>query len=155
MTPKRLKKEVAGPEREQLDRHLNAFESVRSNRIKIEAMAEQLRTRAPVQPEDIEPNSTTKIGQANIDLAIASLVSELTNVDTLCFDTLESSSYPELGIGASMDRLVTDKAARLGKNDTRLGDVWATLLAAPGNPFQDFGIPRNNIPHKPIESLLG
>jgi len=38
---------------------------------------------------------------------------------------------------------------------TRLGDVWSTLLAAAGQPFEDFGIPRNGVQHRPIESLLG
>ena len=40
------------------------------------------------------------------------------------------------------------------KGFTRLGDVWSTLLAAAGQPFEAFGIPRNGEPHRPIGSLL-
>jgi hypothetical protein len=32
--------------------------------------------------------------------------------------------------------------------------VWATLLAAAGQPYEDFGLPVNGVAHKPIESLL-
>ena len=37
---------------------------------------------------------------------------------------------------------------------TRLGDVWATLLAASGQPFDGFGMPVNGVAHKPIEQFL-
>lgn len=235
---RRLQKEIAAPEREQLDRYLNSFEAVRSNRKKIEVMSDQLQEHAPEPPLDLPPNSTTLIGQGNIDLAISSLISGLTNVVTLCFDTLGSSSYPELGIGglhgsvghgqggkvlekrqkicrfqfAEIARLAAalkampegdgtmldntvivytsdngethhssgvnypvlilgdlggklqsgryfapgnDPDDKPGKTHTRLGELWSTLLAAAGQPYKDFGIPRNGVPHRPIASLLG
>ena len=37
---------------------------------------------------------------------------------------------------------------------TRLGDLWATLLAAAGEPWKEFGIPINGETHRPIDSLL-
>ena len=234
---KRLQGEIAAPERAQLDRYLGAFESVRASRKKIEAMADQLRQHAPAPPAEIKPDSTSKIGAGNIDLAIASLVSGLTNVVTLCFDQLGSSSYPEFGIGGlhgavghgqggkvlekrqkicrfhyeQIARLATalqsipegdgtmldntvivytsdngethhssgvnypvvilgnlggrlasghyfapgnDPADKLGESHVRLGDLWSTMLAAAGQPHAGFGIPRNGVAHRPIESLL-
>jgi hypothetical protein len=234
---KRLQAQVAGPEREQLDRYLGAFDSIRRSRQEIEAMSEQLRKYAPTPPGEIKAHSTMKVGEGNIDIAAAALLSGLTNVVTLRFDLLGSSSYegvgglhggvghgqvknivnarrticnyhfkqiarlckslqaiPE-GDGTMLDNtvivytsdngethhssgvnypivLLGDLGGRLAKgryfapgNDakidrskseyTRLGDVWATLLAAAGQPHKDFGIPVNGVPHKPIESLLG
>jgi hypothetical protein len=234
---KRLKGEVAADERQQLDRYLGAFDSVRESRRKIEAMSEQLRKHAPPVPGEIEAHSTSKIAAANIDIAIASLVSGLTNVVTMCFDTLGSSSYPEFGIGGlhgavghgqggkvlekrqticrfhyeqvaklagaleampegdgtMLDNTViiytsdngethhssgvnypmvvlgdlggrlnvsryfapgNDREDKAERGFVRLGDVWSTLLAAAGQPFKEFGIPRNGEAHRPIESLL-
>ena len=39
-------------------------------------------------------------------------------------------------------------------NLVRLGDVWATLLEASGQPYRDFGQPRNGVAHRPIRALL-
>ena len=234
---KRLRSEVAGPEREQLDRYLNAFESVRNSRREIEAMNERLRQYVPSPPADIEASAATKIGAGNVDIAIAALASGLTNVVTIAFDRLGSSSYGSLkvgglhgsvghgqggdvagkrqricgfqfeqvarlakaldaipeGNGTMLDNTVivytsnngethhssgvnwpiailgdlggrlargryfapgNDHEDKSGKTHTRLGDVWATLLAASGQPFREFGQPRNGVPHSPIDSLL-
>lgn len=96
---RRLRSEVAGPEREQLDRYLGAFETLRQSRLEIEAMSDQLRKYAPSPPGEIEAHATTKIGAGNVDIAIAALASGLTNVVTIAFDTLSSSSYGSLGVG--------------------------------------------------------
>lgn len=233
---KRLRKEVAGPERQQLDRYLNAFESVRASRKKIEAMSEQLRKYAPKPPTDIKPDATTIIGEENFNIAIAALASGLTNVVTISYDTLSNSSYPAFGtgglhasVGHGQGGKVLQKRQRIcqfhfeqmaklakalesipegdgtmldntvmiytsnngethhssgvnwpivmlgnlggrlqsqryfapgndpkdkdGKEYVRLGDVWATLLAAAGQSYKEFGRPRNGVAHKPIESL--
>jgi hypothetical protein len=47
-----------------------------------------------------------------------------------------------------------EKLERSQPGYTRLGDVWATLLAAADQPFENFGIPVNGVAHAPIESLL-
>jgi hypothetical protein len=96
---RRLRAEVAGPEREQLDRYLGAFESLRKSRREIEAMSDQLRKYAPSPPGEIDAQATTKIGAGNVDIAIAALASGLTNVVTIAFDRLSSSSYGSLGVG--------------------------------------------------------
>ena len=36
----------------------------------------------------------------------------------------------------------------------RLGDLWTTLLAAAGQRYEEFGIPVNGVPHRPIDALL-
>jgi hypothetical protein len=232
----RLRRRTAGPEREQLDRYLDAFESIRKSRGEIEAMSDDLRRHAPGVPAEIEAHATMKVGAGNTDIAIASMLSGLTNVVTLRFDLLGSSSYEGIGglhggvghgqvknilearrkictfqfaqvarlagaleaipegDGTMLDNTVFiytsdngethhsagvnfpvmimgDMGGRLaprryfapGNGDhpdrakadyTRLGDVWATLLAAAGQPHSAFGLPVNGIPYRPIASLL-
>lgn len=236
---KRIKGRIAGPEREQLDRYLNAFESIRRSRREVEAISDQLRKHAPAPPADIDAHATMKVGAGNTDIAIASLLSGMTNVVTLRFDLLGSTSYEGIGglhggvghgqvkdiIGARRkicsfqfqqiariakalesipegDGSMLDNTVFVYTSDngethhssgvnypilllgnlggrlatgryyappspgdtnpdrskpgyTRLGDVWATLLAAAKQPYQDFGKPINGVAHRPIESLLG
>ena len=232
----RLKAEVAGPEREQLDRYLDAFESIVKSRQEVAAISEQLRQHAPEPPEEIEAHSTMKVGAGNTEIAIASLLSGLTNVVTLRFDLLGSSSYEGIGglhggvghgqvknivearrkicsfqftqiariaealrsipegEGTMLDNTVfvytsdngethhssgvnypvlllgnlggrlksrryfapgnDEKLDRAKSEYTRLGDLWATLLTAAGQPCEQFGIPVNGIAHQPLASLL-
>lgn len=233
---KRLQSEIAGPGREQLDRYLGAFDSIRKSRKEVEAMSEQLRKYAPDPPKEIAAGSTMEVGSGNADIAIASLLSGLTNVVTLRFDQLGSSSYEGIGglhggvghgqvknivdarrkicnfqfkqiariaealksvpegdgtmfdntvfvylsdngethhssgvnfpivlLGDLGGRLATrryfapgneEKVDRSEPGYTRLGDVWATLLAASGQAHKDFGTPVNGVAHAPIASLL-
>ncbi len=235
---KRIQSQIAGPEREQLDRYLSAFESIRRSRQRVEAISEQLREHAPQPPGELEAQATMQIGSGNTDIAIASLLSGLTKVVTLRFDLLGSTSYEGIGglhggvghgqvknileartkicrfqfeqiariasalssipegDGTMLDNtiivytsdngethhssgvnypilLLGDASGRLAKGRyfappvvdekqadrsepgyTRLGDVWATLLAVAGQPCKDFGVPINGRPHTPIETLL-
>ncbi len=232
---KRLQAAVAGPERAQLDRYLSAFESLRSSRKEIEAIGEQLRKFAPTVPQNIPADAVMKVGAGNAEIAIAALLSGLTNVVTLRFDLLGSTSYEGIGglhggvghgqvknildarkricgfqfeqigriaaalqsisegdgtmldntlfvytsdngethhssgvnfpivlLGNMAGRLRTQRYFAPGNEQTdrakpgytRLGDVWATLLAAAGLPFKEFGIPTNKVAHQPIQSLL-
>lgn len=234
---KRLRKMAAGPEFEQLDRYLAAFESIRTSREDVEGIADELKKHAPKPPEEADAKSVTDVIEGNTDLAIVSLLSGLTNVVTLKFDQLGSTSYPGIGglhsgVGhgqvknilkarTAICRIHFEQIARMAKalesipegegtmldntvfvytsdngethhsggvnfpvlllgnlggklasgryfcpgngevkdrsksGYTRLGDVWATLLAAVGQPFKDFGAPVNAVPHSPIEALLG
>ena len=232
---KRLQSSVAAAQRSQLDSYLNAFDSLRRSREEVEAISGQLRKHAPAPPEEIAADATMKVGVGNTEIAVAALLSGLTNVVTLRFDLLGSSSYAGIGglhggvghgqvknilaarkticrfqfeqiarvagalkampegDGTMLDNtvmvytsdngethhssgvnypvmLLGDLGGRLARRRyfcpgneqsdrskpgyTRLGDVWATLLAAAGRPFQSFGIPVNGEPHRPIESLL-
>ena len=235
---KRIRSEISGPEREQLDRYLDAFDSIRRSRQQVEAISEELRKYAPDRPGEIEAHSTMKVGAGNTDIGIAALLSGMTNVLTLRFDLLGSSSYEGIGglhggvghgqvkniiaarrkicgfhfeqiariataldsipegDGTMLDNTVIVYASDNGETHhssgvnypivllgnlggrlarrryfapqpqeekqrdrskpgyTRLGDVWATLLAAAGEPHKDFGIPLNGVPHTPIESLM-
>lgn len=236
---KRLRKDIAGPERDQLERYLDAFDSIKQSREQVEAISDQLRQHAPKPPEEIKADSTMKVGQGNADIAIASLLSGLTNLVTLRFDILGSSSYEGIGglhggvghgqvknilnarkticsfqfkqiarianalkaipegEGTMLDntvfvytsdngethhssgvnfpimlmgnlggkgrgRLATnryfapgdERVDRSKPGYTRLGDVWATLLAAAGQPHETFGRPVNGVKHQPIGSLL-
>lgn len=94
---KRLRNEIAGPEREQLDRYLDAFDTVREKRANIEAMADRLRAHAPDEPDDIQVSQPVEIASGHAEIASAALVSGLTNVVTICFDQLGTSTYPGAG----------------------------------------------------------
>ena len=94
---KRLQAQVAGPEKDQLNLYLDAFGSIKRSRGEIEKMGDQLRKFAPEPPLEIDAQSTMKIGAGNVDIAIASLLSGLTNVVTLQFDQLGSTSYEGIG----------------------------------------------------------
>ena len=94
---KRLQSQVAGPEREQLDRYLGAFDSLRHSREQIEAMADALREHCPGDPGEIEISRPIEIASGHAEIAAASLISGLTNVVTLCFDQLGTTSYPNAG----------------------------------------------------------
>ncbi len=94
---KRLETAVAGPERDQLNRYLEAFESIRKSRQEVEAISNRLRKFAPTPPGEISATDTMKVGSGNTDIAIASLASGLTNVVTLRFDLLSSTSYEGIG----------------------------------------------------------
>ena len=72
-------------------------------------------------------------------------------------------NYPVLLLGDLAGRLRRrryfapgndEKVDRAKSEYTRLGDLWATLLAAAGQPHEEFGIPVNGQPHQPIRSLL-
>ena len=232
---KRLQAQVAAPERAQLDRYLNAFESIRQSRADVAAISDQLRKYAPEAPDEIEANATFQVGAGNTEIAIAALLSGLTNVVTLRFDLLGSTSYEGIGglhggvghgqvknildarrkicrfhfeqmariahalqaipegEGTMLDNtvfvytsdngethhssgvnfpivLLGDLGGRLARRRyfapgneqtdrsqpgyTRLGDVWATFLAAADLPYREFGLPVNGVPHQPIEALL-
>ena len=232
---KRLQAQVAGPEREQLDQYLGAFDNIRQSRAQIEAMADRLREHAPDAPGDIEISKPIEIASGHAEIASACLISGLTNVVTICFDQLGSTSYPNAGglhsgvghgqggnvpgkrrmitgshfeqiakIAGKLDAitegdgtmldntlfvyladnggthhsnefnwpvvLMGDLGGRLkagryfapgndpedkqGMTHTRLGDLWATLLAAANQPHKGFGAPKNGMAHQPIESLL-
>lgn len=94
---KRLRSRIGAPEREQLDRYLGAFDSLRQSREQIEKMSDQLRKHAPEAPGDVEISNPLAINAANAEIAVASLISGLTNVVTLCFDQMNSTSYPGAG----------------------------------------------------------
>ena len=233
---KRLQQKVAGPEREQLDNYLNAFDSLRQSRRKIEEIADRLKEHAPQPPGEMDADATMKVGAGNTDIAIASLLSGLTNTVTLRFDLLGSTAYEGIGSlhagighgqvkdvlkarravcrfhfeqiarmaaalrnvpegdGTMLDNtafvytsdngethhssgvnypilILGDLGGRLARGRyfspgnpekldrgkpgyTRLGDVWATLLAAAGRPYKGFGLPVNGVAHRPIEPLL-
>ena len=232
---RRLRKMVAGPEVEPLERYLHAFESVRTSRQDVESIGDSLRKHAPEPPRELEPHAIPEILAGHTDLAVASLLSGLTTVVTIKLDQLGSTSYPGIGglhggvghgqvkniIKARSDicRIHFEQIARMAKalnsvpegdgtmldntvfiytsdngethhssgvnypvlllgdlggrlasgryfcpgnehtdrskpDYTRLGDLWATLLAAAGQSYEGFGAPLNGIPHAPIEALL-
>ena len=94
---KRLQAQIAGADREQLDRYLNAFDSLRHSRREIEAMADRLRQHTPGAPGELDIANPIRINAAHTEIAAASLISGLTNVVTLCLDRLGSTTYPGAG----------------------------------------------------------
>ncbi len=134
---KRLKTNIAGAERTQLDRYLNAFETIRQSRKNVEAITDQLRKHAPKPPGDIEAHATMQVGQGNTEIAIASLLSGLTNVVTLRFDLLGSSSYEGIGglhggVGHGQVKNILDARRKIcGFHFQQIAKIAAALKSIP------------------------
>ena len=80
---KRLQTEIAGPERELLEAHLEALESLskRNGQLSDQFQNGTLNKHAPKLPEKL--NLFTDIAAAQVDIATAALVAGLTNVVTI------------------------------------------------------------------------
>ena len=116
---KRLQAQVAGPEREQMDRYLGAFDDLRQSRSEIQAMTDRLRKYAPAPPGDVDISDTIAIAAAHSEIAATSLISGLTNVATICFDQLSLGSlHGSVGHGQGGNVL--------GKRQT---DHWLAIRA--------------------------
>ena len=134
---KRLRSQIAAPEREQLDRYLNAFDSLRQSRAEIEAMADRLRKHAPEAPGEINIGNPIQIHAAEAKIAAASLISGLTNVVTFCFDRVSSTTYPEAGplhasVGHGQGGVVLHKRQVItGSHIQQIAAMAAQLKAIP------------------------
>ena len=134
---KRLRAQVAGPEREQLDRYLDAFDSLRQSRGEIAAMADRLRENAPEAPGEIDISDPFAIHSAQAKIAAASLISGLTNVVTFCYDRVSSSTYPGAGplhssVGHGQGGVVLHKRRLItGSHFEMIGDIASRLNAIP------------------------
>jgi hypothetical protein len=80
---KRLEREVAGPEREKLGRHVEAYESLRERQSRLNEIESTLREQAPVVDDKYKSEVETDRLDAQFDLAAAALIGGLTNVVTI------------------------------------------------------------------------
>ena len=80
---KRLESRVAGPEKDKLAAHLNAYESIRNRQSRLGEIEGTLRRTAPEVTDKYESTVETDRLDAMFDLAAASLIGGLTNVVTL------------------------------------------------------------------------
>lgn len=81
---RRLRSELAGPEREQLDYHIEALESLSSRDLRLSEMQDDgsLRRHAPRLPAT-PPERMTDILASQCDIAASALITGLTNVVTI------------------------------------------------------------------------
>jgi hypothetical protein len=81
---RKLRSQLAGPEREQLDYHLEAIESLSKRNGQLAQMqdAGELRRHAP-KPADRPPQKMTEILGSHCEIAAAALITKLTNVVTI------------------------------------------------------------------------
>jgi hypothetical protein len=81
---KRLRTQIAGPEKESLDQHLAALESLSQRNDRLAGMLDrgELRQYAPELPSQ-PPTKMTEIVAGQCDIAAAALISGLTNVVTI------------------------------------------------------------------------
>lgn len=101
---KRLEKQIAGAEREKLERYLDGFESLRERGRKLRGIEAEVRKHAPEVTDKYKSKVETDRIDAHFDVAAAALIGGLTNVITLRVDTL-SIVYRGLGIGRDVHGL--------------------------------------------------
>lgn len=95
---KRLQNRIAGADHEKLDHYLEAFESLRMRRRRLQGLEAQIRQHAPVVRDKFTSQVETDRIEAHFDIAAATLISGLSQVVTLRADTLDVT-YHGLGIG--------------------------------------------------------
>jgi len=81
---KDLKSDVAGPERDKLDSHLNALESISKRQQQLREMTDTLRKNAPKADKRYTSLNECERLEAQFDIAAAALMAGLTNVVTIC-----------------------------------------------------------------------
>lgn len=101
---KRLEKQIAGAEREKLERYLDGFESLRERGRKLRGIEAEVRKHAPEVSDKYASKVETDRVDAHFDIAAAALIGGLTNVVTLRVDTL-SIVYRGLGISRDVHGL--------------------------------------------------
>ena len=121
---KRLRTRLAGPEREQLDYHLGALESLSRREARLAAMHSQgrLRKHAPKLPDNA-PTAMPDVLTAQFDIAAAALMTGLTNVVTitsgLCRIRGNYTGFSKMGVHATGHN----------KKDPNLGVTGHVVLA--------------------------
>ena len=96
---RRVQKRLAGPERETLDRYLEAYESMLDRHDGIEGMKDRLRANMPVTDKFKSPAETDRL-EAQCEMAVGSLLSGLTNVVTIAACTGNKyMQWANLGMG--------------------------------------------------------
>jgi uncharacterized protein DUF1552 len=99
---KKVEKSVAGPERQKLDAHLDAYESMRKRQSRLNEIESTLRKHAPVVNDKYKSDVETDRLDAHFDIAAAALIAGLTNVVTIASgagDPYFSIKFEGLGIG--------------------------------------------------------
>jgi hypothetical protein len=94
----RVRKTLAGPEKEKLDHYLEGFEALRDRRVKLATIDDSAKVHIPsITDKYTSPVETHRL-EAHFDLAAAALIAGLTNVVTVDADDLEGH-YTGLGLG--------------------------------------------------------
>ncbi len=103
---RRVRAQLAGPEREKFDFYVNSFESMSNRLAKLQLMRDQLAEHAPTPDKRYDsPNETQRL-EAQFELAAASLISGLTNVVTICSGLCgPDGSLPGLGIDIGIHKI--------------------------------------------------
>jgi len=99
---RRVRSELAGPERERLDSYLEAFESLRDRQSKILAIQDDLRKQALSPDKFTSPVETDRL-EGQFDLAAAALISGLTNVVTIASGGGGQHYITFAGLGVPID----------------------------------------------------
>lgn len=98
---RRLRSNVAGPEREKLEAHVAAYEAMRDRHSRLNEIESTLRKHAPVVTNKYASDVETDRLDAHFDIAAAALIGGLTNVVTIASgvgDPYFSVKFTGLGI---------------------------------------------------------
>jgi hypothetical protein len=98
----RVTRQLAGAEREKLDKYLEAFESLQDRQVKIEGIKDSLRRHVP-PPDKFTSTAETDRLEGQFDLAAAALIAGLTNVVTLTSGGGGQNYISYAGLGLPID----------------------------------------------------
>jgi hypothetical protein len=99
---RRVRRDLAGPEREKLDTYLEAYESLRDRQAKIVAIQDKLRTVALAPDKFTSPVETDRL-EGQFDVAAAALIGGLTNAVTIASGGGGQHYITYTGLGIPID----------------------------------------------------
>jgi hypothetical protein len=121
---KRVQSRLAGPEREQLDSYLEAFETLRNCQSRLNEIEHTLREKGPVPNDKYASEVETDRLDAQFDLGAAALICGLTNVLTLSSAAgIRDFDITFKGLGINLDK------HSIGHGGSFQGKPWDELYA--------------------------
>lgn len=119
---RRVEKQLANPEREQLSHYLQAFEAMHARQAELVRMREQLKTHSAGIDKDLDIPTCMGRLAAQFDIGAAALTAGLTNSLVIASgvgNNFFMVKYPELGIGIDKHKI--------GHKESDQGRDWETL----------------------------
>lgn len=102
---KRVERQLASPEKEQLGSYVEAFETLRNRQSRLNEIKHTLREKAPVATNKYTSDVETDRLDAHFDIGAAALIAGLTNVLTISSGVGDADIYMKFGgLGIQVDK---------------------------------------------------
>jgi hypothetical protein len=100
---RRVRSELAGPERERLDTYLESYEAMRDRQVRLAGIQDRLRANMPRNPDRFGSRVETERLEAQFDLAAGAILSGITNCVTITSGGGEQDYITWRGLGIPID----------------------------------------------------